>query len=302
MVKICLVKSDYIKNCNNLSCISYDKFRYICIMYSNDINKFPCLELRLFIAIIVSIIIMIADTKFNVFFSFKSYVENSVYLVYYLHDKSLSILRYVSKTFIGYKKIILENDLLRKELFLKNSELLLIEQYKQENCKLHALLNSPLYNISCRLITKIISINIDPCNQQAIIDKGIDNDVYIGQPVITDSGVVGQVIAVNKISSRILLISDPSHAVPVKLQRNNIRMILMGRGCNAELYAESPGIIDIHINDMLVTSGLDGRFPEGYPVAIVSNIQINADKDCTIIRALPVVKLQCLRCAILIWE
>lgn len=267
------------------------------------INKFPYLELRLFIAIIVSCTMIIADGKFNFIRPFKEYIEDSVYFFYCLCYKPIYIFEYVSKIFSGYTTLILENDALRKELFLKNSELLLLDHYKQENYKLHNLLNSTICKTRFTLVTKIFFIKTNHCNEQAIINQGINNGVYVGQPVISDVGVVGQIVSVTKTSSRILLISDHSHALSVKLKRNNSsRIILIGNGPHADLYAEYSGNIDIRIDDILVTSGLDDRFPEGYPVAIVSNIKNDLETDLTIIQATPIVKLQCLRYVVLVWN
>lgn len=281
--------------------LNIDNVGYTSFMY-NTVNKFCYLEVRLCIAIISSVIIVIADSRLNLFFPFRNYMDNSIYLFYYLYEKPRDIYDSLSNFFIGHKKLIAENRMLREKLFLKNSEMLLIDQYKQENCKLYALLNAPMYRSNRKLVAKIALINVDSCHQQAILNQGTDNDVFIGQPVITDVGVVGQVIAVNKNDSRILLISDRTHALPVKLKRNNVRTILMGRGYNSDLYAEYPGNIDVYIDDILVTSGLDGRFPEGYPVAVVSEIKISSEKDFTIIRARPIVELKNLQYSILIWE
>lgn len=267
----------------------------------NIINKFYHLELRLCIAIISSIVIVVVDSQLNIFLPFRNYVGNSIYLFYYLCDQPKCVFNTVSKFFIGYKKLILENDKLRKELFLSKSEVLLIDQYKQENYKLYELLKFPMHRSHHKLIAKIFFLNMGSCYQQASINRGTCNNVFIGQPVIADVGVVGQVISVNKNNSRVLLISDCTHALAVKLKRNNARMILMGRGYNADLYAEYPGNIDVYIDDILVTSGLDGRFPEGYPVAKVSEIKINSEKDFIIIRARPIVDLQNLCYSILIW-
>ncbi|CAD83366.1 rod shape-determining protein MreC [Candidatus Blochmanniella floridana] len=271
---------------------------------SGSINKSPYLELRLFIAILMSVVILISDGKFNLFSTIKNYIENSVCWLCHYCDRSYYIFNHVSNVIIGYKKLVSENDELRKELFYKNSELLLMNQYRQENIKLHSLLNSPICNNNDpKLIAKIFFIRSNPYEQHALINQGINSNIYIGQPVIADSGVVGQVISVNQFSSRVLLISDFKHALSVKLKRNNIRMILMGGGYSSELYAEYPSnFIDVSVDDILLTSGLDGRFPEGYPVAKVSNIEINSEKDCTIIQARPIVNWKDLNYVILVFK
>lgn len=265
-------------------------------------SKFYYLELRFVLIIIISIIIIIFDGKLNIFFQIKKYALNSIDLLYYLYDKPCSILDLTLKALKGYKEIILENYTLRQELLLKKSELLLLEQYQQENFRLRQLKNLPLSSHTQRIIAKIIFINTNFRNNQIIINKGTSSGVYVGQPVITDTGIVGQVISVNLFSSRILLIYDINHALSVQIKRNNYRMILIGRGYNMSLYAECPINIDVCIGDILVTSGLDGRFSEGYPVAIVSDIIINKAQDFVIIQAHPTVKFQSLHDVLLIWE
>lgn len=265
-------------------------------------NKLFYLELRLCIAIVISIVMIVIDSKLNILFSFRNCINNSIYLFYCLCNKPISAFNKMSQIFMGYNRLVEENSVLRKELFLKNSEILLIDQYKQENHKLYKLLNAPIREFSNKLIAKVFFINTDSYNQKTIIDQGIHSNVYVGQPVFSDTGVVGQVVSVYQNSSRVLLISDPTHALPVKLKRNNVRMILMGRGFNSDLYAGFPGNIDVYIDDILVTSGLDGRFPEGYPVAIISEIHINSEKDFTVIRARPIVEFENLRYLVLIWE
>ncbi|WP_159714290.1 rod shape-determining protein MreC [Blochmannia endosymbiont of Camponotus nipponensis] len=265
-------------------------------------SKFPYLELRLFLSIIMSIIIIIADGKLNMFLKLRSYIENSICLFYYLCDRPRYILSYVSMMLKGYDKLVLETNTLRQELLLKNSELLLIDQYKHENFKLRELLNSPLCYNRRKMITRILFVNADLYGNKIIINRGKNNDVYVGQPVITDAGIIGQVISTNMISSRVMLICDPEHALSVQIKRNSMRLILMGCGCNADLRAEYPGKLDVSIGDMLVTSGLDGRFPEGYPVATVSNIILDLEEDRTVVQAHPIVKLQCICYAVLIWE
>lgn len=264
-------------------------------------NKHFYLELRIIIIIIISIIIIILDVKLNIFFKIKSYASSSVDLLYCMYDKPCFVLNIISKTFEEYKNIILENYALRQELLLKKSDLLLLDQYKQENFRLRKLINfSSSYNTK-KIIARIIFINTNPWDHQIVINKGKKDNVYIGQPIITEKGVVGQVISISAFNSHILLIYDINHALSVQIKRNNHRMILIGCGRNMQLHAECPINIDVCIGDILVTSGLDGRFPEGYPVATVLNVIKNKTQDLLIIQASPTVNFQNLHDVLLIW-
>ncbi len=185
---------------------------------------------------------------------------------------------------------------------LKNSELLMLGQFKQENARLRELLGSPLRQDEHKMVTQVISTGTDPYTDQVVIDKGSMNGVYEGQPIISDKGVVGQVVAVGKITSRVMLICDSSHALPIQVLRNDIRVIAAGNGCTEDLQLEHlPGNTDIRVGDVLVTSGLGGRFPEGYQVGVVSSVKLDTQRAYTVIQARPAAGLQRLRYLLLLW-
>uniref|UniRef100_UPI0023803CE7 rod shape-determining protein MreC n=2 Tax=Serratia TaxID=613 RepID=UPI0023803CE7 len=168
--------------------------------------------------------------------------------------------------------------------------------------RLRELLGSPLRQDEHKMVTQVISTGSDPYSDQVVIDKGSDNGVYEGQPVISDKGVVGQVVAVAKVTSRVLLICDASHALPIQVLRNDIRVIAAGSGCADDLQLEHlPNNTDIRVGDVLVTSGLGGRFPEGYPVAVVSSVKVDNQRAYTVIQARPTAGLQRLRYLLLLW-
>ncbi len=143
----------------------------------------------------------------------------------------------------------------------------MLGQYKQENARLRELLGSPLRQDEQKMVTQVISTVNDPYSDQVVIDKGSVNGVYEGQPVISDKGVVGQVVAVAKLTSRVLLICDATHALPIQVLRNDIRVIAAGNGCTDDLQLEHlPANTDIRVGDVLVTSdlvGVSGRVSGG---------------------------------------
>ena len=179
----------------------------------------------------------------------------------------------------------------------------MLGQYKQENARLRELLGSPLrQDEQKKMVTQVISTVNDPYSDQVVIDKGSVNGVYEGQPVISDKGVVGQVVAVAKMTSRVLLICDATHALPIQVLRNDIRVIAAGNGCTDDLQLEHlPANTDIRVGDVLVTSGLGGRFPEGYPVGVVSSVKLDTQRAYTVIQARPTAGLQRLRYLLLLW-
>ncbi|SNC58527.1 rod shape-determining protein MreC [Sodalis endosymbiont of Henestaris halophilus] len=264
-------------------------------------SRGPALKLRLFLAIIMAISIIIVDSCLETFVKIRTYMDTAISPFYFLANGPCQMLDNVSQTLAARDKLVMENRVLRKELLLKNSEQLLLGQYKQENIRLRKLLGSPLRQNEQKMVTQVISISNDPYSNQVVIDKGIDDGVYIGQPVINNTGVVGQVIATNKLTSRVLLICDVAHALPVQVLRNDIRMIVAGNGCTEYLQLKHlPRNADICVGDVLVTSGLGGHFPEGYPVAVVSSVKVDNQRGYTIIQARLTAGLQSLRYLLLL--
>ena len=265
-------------------------------------SRGPSLQLRLFLAVIAAIGLIVADSRLGTFVKIRNYMDTAVSPFYFLANGPRKVLDSVSETLATRQQLELENRALRQELLLKNSDILLLGQFKQENARLRELLGSPLRQDEHKMVTQVISTGSDPYSDQVFIDKGSDNGVYQGQPVISDKGVVGQVVAVAKVTSRVLLICDASHALPIQVLRNDIRVIAAGSGCADDLQLEHlPNNTDIRVGDVLVTSGLGGRFPEGYPVAVVSSVKVDNQRAYTVIQARPTAGLQRLRYLLLLW-
>lgn len=251
---------------------------------------------------IAAIGLIVADSRLGTFVKIRNYMDTAVNPFYFLANGPRKVLDSVSETLATRQQLELENRALRQELLLKNSDILLLGQFKQENARLRELLGSPLRQDEHKMVTQVISTGSDPYSDQVVIDKGSDNGVYEGQPVISDKGVVGQVVAVAKVTSRVLLICDASHALPIQVLRNDIRVIAAGNGCADDLQLEHlPNNTDIRVGDVLVTSGLGGRFPEGYPVAVVSSVKVDNQRAYTVIQARPTAGLQRLRYLLLLW-
>ncbi|AOV95803.1 rod shape-determining protein MreC [Edwardsiella hoshinae] len=266
-------------------------------------SRGPSLQLRLFLAVVAAVGLVVADSRLGMFQQIRTYLDTSVSPFYYLSNAPRQLLDTLSNTFATREQLALENRALRQELLLKNSDLLLQGQLKQENARLRELLGSPLRQDEHKMVTQVISTLPDPYSDQVVIDKGSNSGVYFGQPVISDKGVVGQVVAVGKATSRVLLICNAAHALPIQVLRNDIRVLAAGNGCSDDLQLEHlPANTDIRVGDVLVTSGLGGRFPEGYPVAVVSSVKVDNQRAYTVIKARPTAGLQRLRYLLLLWS
>ncbi|OTA17491.1 rod shape-determining protein MreC [Xenorhabdus vietnamensis] len=266
-------------------------------------SRGPSLQLRLFFAIVIAIILIVVDSRLGIFHKVRSYMDTAVSPFYFLANGPRQLLDSISESMSRRSELELANTSLRNKLLIQDSKLLLLGQLQQENSRLRELLASPLLHNEHMMVSQVISGGMmEPYRAQVVLDKGAKDGVYEGQPVISDRGVVGQVTAVNQFSSRILLICDPSHALPVQVLRNDIRAIAGGTGCTDDLLLEPlQSNVDIRVGDVLVTSGLGGRFPEGYPVAVVSSVKIDNQRAQAVIHARASAELQRLRYLLLLW-
>jgi rod shape-determining protein MreC len=146
---------------------------------------------------------------------------------------------------------------------------------KMENERLRELLGSRARLPAEVLVAELVGVVPAPNTHQVIIDKGRDSRVQVGQAVIDAEGLFGQVVEVDAFTSRVLLITDADHAVPVQVNRNGVRSIAGGTGEMERLQLEKVSVTaDIREGDLLETSGLGGRFPRGYPVGYVETVLI----------------------------
>ncbi len=260
------------------------------------------LQFRLFFTVLLSVGLIVADARFHLFSGARLYLDSFVSPLIYLADTPRKLADGVSEQIQTRNELLDENRKLEQQLFLLRSDLLRFTQISQENERLRKLLGSPVQADSRKMVAEILAVDSDPFVHQIVIDRGERNGVYEGQPVVNDLGVVGQVISVGKTTSRVLLISDLSHALPVRVMRNDIRAIASGTGILDELTLKNiPRSADLQEGDMLVTSGLGGRFPMGYPVAKITRFSYEEGKPFAEVKAEPLAALDRLRYLLLLW-
>lgn len=173
-----------------------------------------------------------------------------------------------------------ENLRLSTELLVYQGRLLRMADLTAENLRLRNLLNATELLTDNVLVTELIGVSPDPLSHEILINRGAVHDVFVGQSVIDSDGLMGQVIEVMATHSRVLLITDSRHALPVKVIRNGLLAIAEGIGDYRQLKLRhvSP-TQDIVVGDALVSSGLGGRFPEGYPVGTVTEVAKNVGQN-----------------------
>jgi len=171
-----------------------------------------------------------------------------------------------------YARMTQENRNLRNELLIANARLIRLQAAVVDNAQLRELLGATESRGLDVQLAPILNIDLDPTRQRLVLDAGSSDGVRVGQAVIDAGGLLGQVIATTPVHSTVLLLTDPDHAVPVVVQRSGVRLIVYGRGDSLHL-ADVPLNTDIRQDDIIVTSGLGGRFPAGFPVGTVTSLQ-----------------------------
>ncbi|MGH8275604.1 MAG: rod shape-determining protein MreC, partial [Steroidobacteraceae bacterium] len=152
------------------------------------------------------------------------------------------------------------------------------------------------------LAAEVVTIQLSSLRQRLLIDRGAANGVFRGQAVLDDKGLIGQTTHVGPWSAEVILITDPEHAVPVRIERTGLRTIAVGAGDASSLALPYlPANADISSGDLLVTSGLGGVFPEGYPVARVTEVHRDAVQPLAQVRAAPLSHVDTDSVVMLVW-
>ncbi len=145
-----------------------------------------------------------------------------------------------------------------------------------ENTRYRTLLNSSRQLEPDLIAAEVTALSPDPARHVVLLDKGSEHGVLAGQPVLGAEGLMGQVILSGVSNSRAVMITDSAHALPVLVNRSGLRALAEGSGSvDRLLIRHLPATSDIRVGDLLVTSGLGGRFPHGYPVAKVTDVTVS---------------------------
>lgn len=195
-------------------------------------------------------------------------------------------------TFVTRSDLQAENETLKTELLIHQRKLQQLASLAAENVRLRQLLNASDMLQDTVLIVELIGVSPNPLSHKVMINRGTSSGVFAGQPVLDAFGLMGQVTEVSENSSTVLLISDPTHAIPVQINRNGVRAIAEGTGdLNSLSLRHVATNADIREGDLLVSSGLGERFPVGYPVAQVQQVERDPGKAFLRVVAKPMARL-----------
>lgn len=233
----------------------------------------------------------------------RAFLNSLVTPIYYLASLPEDSLGWTVDQFRSREALQQENQKLKTLQLLQNEKLQQFAFLKQENDLLRALLDSPVRQEGKKMIAQVMAIDSHPFRHMLVVNKGALDGVFQGQSVIDEFGIVGQVSSVATTSSKVILISDSTHAIPVRIQRNGVRAIVEGTGRINQLKANNvPHSIEMKEGDIMVTSGLGGGFPEGYPVATITSIEHDLSLPFAQISASPIARLDRVGRVLLLWH
>ncbi len=262
----------------------------------------PSLTIRLALVMLASVVLMTVDHRQNHLDGLRSALSVLVYPLQLLVDLPESAGGWFRETLASRRALAEENARLRTEHLILKAQLQKLEALEAENLRLRELLDSSFKVGERLLIAELLSVDLDPWRHQILINKGSRDGVFVGQPLLDAQGVVGQVIAVTPFTATAMLITDPAHALPVQVNRNGLRSVALGIGSLERLsLPHIPNSADIAAGDLLVTSGLGGRFPPGYPVARVQEVTRDPGQSFARIYARPLAELDRAREVLLVW-
>ncbi len=237
----------------------------------------PSLLTRFTFFSIVSVVLLVADARFNYLTVLRQGIAAVVYPLQRLSSMPGGLAGRIGDFFVTQSQLQRDNEQLRRQELLHTGALQVGKSLESENQHLRQLLG-----LRERLPREFIAAEIlyshrDPFTRRVVVDKGIQHGVKAGQAVVDEAGVVGQVTRVFPWVSEVTLVTDKEQAVPIQSLRSGLRGVTFGIGYDGTLELRfMPVNADIQNGDLLVTSGIDGTYPPGLPVAVVSNIERNA--------------------------
>ncbi|MBN8413528.1 rod shape-determining protein MreC [Halomonas denitrificans] len=237
--------------------------------------------------------LMFVDTHFTRMESVRAQLSTLVAPIQWVVSLPSDVLNWGALALSEQRSLVEENARLREQLLTLSHRVQRMASLTAENVRLRELLDAARDHEVPYLTAELLSLDPDPFTHQMVIDRGRRDGVYVGQPVMDSSGIAGQVSELSAYSSRVLMLTDASHALPIQVNRNGLRFIIQGTGnYDALKVLHVPDTADIRVGDLLVSSGLAGRFPAGYPVARVSDVGHDPGEPFATVSAAPVAQLQ----------
>jgi len=245
---------------------------------------------------------MTVDHRLHYLESVRAAIATTLLPLQYVVDLPVSFGRWTGETLVSHSTLREQNRRMHDERLILEARLQKYASLQIENQRLRELLNSAQKIEERVVIAELLTVDLDPYKHHVTLNRGTLHEIEAGQPILDAHGVMGQVIHTAPFSSTAILITDPSHALPVQVNRNGLRAIILGTGIVGRLELQHlPNNADIEVGDLLVTSGLGGRFPAGYPVATVSEVHLDPGQPFAEIVATPAAHINSSRELLLVW-
>lgn len=262
----------------------------------------PSLLSRLVLALACSFLLIFIDHRLQAMKPVRLFLNSLVAPVQYLAILPEQLLDGVSESLKTTSQLSDENKRLKRAILELQGEQQQLRFLQNENKRLRELLGSDARDSVRRMVAEVIAVASEPFSQQLVINKGTLSGVYEGQPVLDSHGIIGQVQDVGGNTARVLLLSDQSHAISLRSERNDIRVLAQGTGDIGRLELMFiPHSTELKEGDLLMSSGLGGIFPEGYPVATIRQIVRDESLPFAKVIADPVSALDRVRNVLLLW-
>ncbi|OYQ74559.1 rod shape-determining protein MreC [Wohlfahrtiimonas sp. G9077] len=250
------------------------------------------ITIKMVIAVLASVVLLYLDARTLHTMPIKSSVNSVIYPIKLLAELPSTLGKQIKIWASDKKELIDTIEQLQNRQYILEFEVQRNASLLAENRRLRLLLRSSNTLQYPSIIAEIMSTNTNPYRFIVELNRGSNDAVEVHQPIIDTSGVIGQIIEVNPRSSKAILISDPQHIFSVQVNRNGIRGLAQGTGNSQSLnILNIPIDEDIKVGDLLISSGLDQRFPQGYPVAIVTSIEHDPTNHFAKISAKPTAEL-----------
>ena len=262
------------------------------------------LTFQLVVFLFLSCCLMFLDGRYTYGIKVRSSLLYITSPVQYVVDWPTRTYQWLTSSIASHKKLVNENIELRYQQVRLQGKLQRLLSLQTENKQLRKLLEYKVdENESHFILAELLSVKTDPYRQLVVLDRGSRDGVYIGQAVFDSAGVMGQVIEIGPLTSTVMLITDPNSAVPVKNTRTGERAIIIGANQVNELsLIHLARTSSVKVGDELVTSGLGKRFPEGYPLGVVTKVVRDVNEAFMHVEVKPAAKISKSRLMLLTWH
>jgi len=267
------------------------------------IGRGPSLGARFFFLALISVGVMVLDHRQGALDMGRQWLLSTVYPVFRVVDVPFSIWDWVGSTFADRGRLREENAELEGQLRVANLRLQRLESLTVENLRLRDLREASDGISEKSLIAEILRVDLDPFRHRVLINRGGGDGLYKGQAVLAADGIFGQVARAGSEAAEVILVTDSEHATPVQVNRNGLRSIAVGTGDIGKLTLPFLTVdSDVVVGDLLVTSGLGGIYPAGYPVGEITKVERDSAQTFAIVEARPLARLDRDREVLLIWS